>query len=516
MPTTCPTNKIDSNITGLRIAEEACLKRLPVLATDGKDPTWYGLEPNSYADFGGQTTTTARNFMNPSRQRRKGTITDLDASGGFNQDVTPGNLTRLMQGFMFADAHEKPTTAPLNAAAVAISSVDAASKTYTVASGGAAFLAGMLVMATGFAVSANNGLKVVASSTAGTVVVDAAADESAPPAAAKLQVVGFEFPDSDVDLALNGSLVQLVSAGTDLTTLGLTPGEWVFLGGDLAATAFGDSTGWARVGRITAALLEFDKIGWPVGAAADGTGKTIQLFLGTLIQNEKDPSKIKRRSYQLERTVGTDGDGTMSEYLTGTVANEFTLNVAQASKVTADFTFMCCDHEPRTGAEGIKGGARPAVPLEDAYNSTSDLMRSKLSSVNAATSYVTPLFAFATEFKISIKNGVSPNKAVGVLGAFDTSTANFEVSGTMTAYFADMQAVQAVRNNADITFDIVFVMDNRGTLFDLPLIGLGGGRLAVEPDRPITLPLETNAAESKFGTTLVYQEFPYLPNVAAA
>ena len=53
----CAINKIDSNLTGLSYAEEVCLKQLPNDADDGFDPTWYGLEPNSYSDFGGEVTT---------------------------------------------------------------------------------------------------------------------------------------------------------------------------------------------------------------------------------------------------------------------------------------------------------------------------------------------------------------------------------------------------------------------------------------------------------------------------
>jgi hypothetical protein len=53
-------------------------------------------------------------------------------------------------------------------------------------------------------------------------------------------------------------------------------------------------------------------------------------------------------------------------------------------------------------------------------------------------------------------------------------------------------------------------------LFDIPLLTLGNGRLNVEQDKSIMLPLDTTAAQGKFGTTLMFQSFAYLPSSAAA
>lgn len=500
--------KQDSNLTGLRIAEEASLKTLPVT------PTWFPLEPNSYSDFGGQLKTVARNPINPSRQRKKGAITDLDASGGFNQDFTLNNLTRVMQGMFFADAREKFGTDLLNSPATVLTSVTSSSKTYAAASGLNTFLAGALVLAYGFAVSTNNGLKTVVSKTSGTVVVAEALADEASPAAGALRSVGFAFPSADLSVVMSGALARLTSASKDMTTLGLVPGEWIYVGGDAAGTTFASvNKGFARVSVITATYLELDKTDWiPIVDA--GTGKTIQLFFGTLIKNESDPTLIKRRTYQVERTLGQDDDGTMSEYLIGAVANELTLNVPQADKVTADLTFVALDNEQRPGITGLKSGNRPSLNAEECFNTSSDISRIRLGLVDLTSSAVTALFAFATEMTLTLKNGVTANKALGVLGGFDTSAGTFEIGGKMTAYFASITAVQAVRNNADVTIDIILSKPNSALLFDIPLLGLGDGRLAVEQDKAITLPLEMNGAESKYHNTLSFMQFPYLPNVA--
>lgn len=500
-------NKIDSNVTGLRYAEESTLRTLP------GSPIFYPLEPNSYSDFGGQISTIARNPINPSRQRKKGVTTDLDASGGFNQDLTMNNTTRLMQGFFFADIREKKTTAPMNGAQVVLTDAVEASDSYDAAAGLLGFLAGHLVLATGFGVTTNNGLKtVVSDSTATTIVVNEEVEDETPPATAQLSTVGFEFDAGDVSITMNGALVRLVSAATDLTTLGLIPGEWVFLGGDSATSRFANNQGFARINIVEEGFLEFDKVSWTPQAESAPTA-SVRMFFGSVLKNEDDPLLIKRRTYHVERTLGRDANGTMSEYLVGAVPNELTVNIAQADKVNIDLAFVAVDNEQRTGQQGVKVGARPALEPADAFNTSSDFSRIKLASVgdDAAPN---PLFAFATEMTLSINNNVTPNKAIGVLGAFDTSAGTFEVGGSMTAYFASIPAVQSVRNNADITLDVVMLKRNAGLLFDIPLLSLGDGRLSVEQDQAITLPLETNAAESKFRHTLLFQSFTYLPNLA--
>jgi len=518
-------NKIDSNATGLRYAEEQSLGVLP------GTPVWIPLEPNSYDNFGGQITTTARNPINASRQRQKGTVTDLDASGGFNMDLTRENLEDLLQGYFFADLRRKGEENPISV------TVQAGDDTYDLADS-TGFVAGHLIFASGFTNAGNNGLKTVTAidSVATDVsVAETLTAEASPPTDALIVAVGYEAAAGDLQIDASGTLPLLTSTTLDFTTLGLVPGEWIFIGGDTTADQFFNAVnnGFARVKSITANALTLDKTqgtmvtddGTDTGSG--GTALAIRLWFGRVLKNESDPTLIVRRSYNLERTLGAPDTATpsaiQSEYLVGSVPNQLTFNFNTADKVTADISFVSTDNEQRTATTGLKSGTRPALSSGDAYNTTNDFSRLKMAILDPIDSNPTALFAYLTDFTVVINNNVSPNKAISVLGAFEVTAGQFNVDGNATAYFSTIEAVQAIRNNSDVTLDFAMVkgrtVDSNaitsGVLVDIPLIALGDGRLNVEQDQPVTLPLSTPAAaDLTFNHTLLMMFYDYLPAAA--
>lgn len=505
-------DKIDSNSTALAFAEEQRLGVLP------GTPIWKSLEPNSYNDFGAQTKLMTRRPINPTRQRSRGVVVDVDASGAFNQDLTFENTFELLQGFLFADAREKPTTIPMLSGSFPLDAAIATTDNYTgTGIGTLGFLDGSIIFGFGFEKQVNNGMHVVSAVATDSITVSESLADETPSADAGIKVVGYQFDSATLNVVITNNLPVLTRAsGTvDYTTLGLIAGEWIFLGGDNTTHRFANNQGWARIKSITVSSITLDKTSFEP-TAETGTGKTIQIFFGDIIRNEPATADIVRRTYQLERQMGEDDNGVMSEYLIGCVCNELTINVPQADKVTLDFGFTGIDSEARTGTTGIKSGTRVAAADGDAYNTSSDFSRIKLAIVDTADAAPAPLFAFATELSITIKNNATPNKAIGVLGSFEVSVGAFEVGGSLNVYFAGMEAVQAVKDNTDTTIDIVLVKNNSGLLFDLPMVELSDGRLSVQLDQAVMLPLESSAVKHPtLGYTLLTQRFSYLPDLAA-
>lgn len=507
-------NKIDSNVTGLRYQEETSIG----VANVAND--WIPLEPNGYTDFGGELTTVARNPINPSRQRKKGVVTDLDASGGFGTDLTQTNMQDLLQGFFFASLANKGQEI-VTAVDVDTSNPDE----YEVAAT-AGFFVGSLIKGKNFTNAANNAFNVVTA-----IVTDVSVEvadgvliaEASPPADAEIVVVGFQGLGGDIDVDSTGSFPALTSTSLDFTTLGLQVGEWIFVGGDQAALAFvaAANNGYKRIRTIAATRLEFDKSDSAMSTEASTT-ETIQLFFGRVLKNELGTG-IVRRTYQLERTLGAPDDAlpveVQAEYLVGAVPSEFSFNIPTADKLVTDLTFVAIDNEQIDGPTALKAGARPSLVEADAFNTSSDFSRIKMNIHTDANEAPSALFAFLTELTLTINNTLSPNKAVGVLGAFEVTAGTFVVNGSMTAYFSNIAAVQAVRDNADVTIDFHLSKANAGISVDIPLLVLGDGRANIEQDQPITLPLSFDAAtgakiDTNLDHTILMVFFDFLPDAA--
>ena len=486
--------KQDANLVGFYKIREATLGLVPATGA------WQTREPNSFDDLGADYTKVARKPFSPSRQCKKGSTTDMDADGGYNEDLTQHNMQGELEEFFFAALRKTNSQTPSGVTA----------SVYTVASN-TGFPAGTITNAKGFTNSGNNGRKVLTASTGTTLSAPGLALEASPPAGAYVKAVGFQFAAADLVLATPTGVVTLASTAKDFRQLPIIPGQWV-------GVIFGDDNiGYARIGvdGVKQNLLTFDKTTW-TPAANPGTGITAEIYFGDVIKNEDDPDLIVRYSSVIERTRGRDADGVQSEYLTGSVASELTWNSPLANLVNLDLAYICQRAGLRKGVDGplSRRASNTIVKAlgEDAFNTSSNVYRLRMAMIDPTTMNPSPFFARVTEWTATINNNVTSAKAQGVLGGFDTTVGNFDVDAELTAYFSTVDVIHAVKCNWDVTFDAIYAKQNAGVYIDVPLVSLGGGRLDIEQDAAIMVPLNAAAAESPFGHTALIGWFEYLPD----
>ena len=504
-------NKMSSNSTSLAYAAESTLGVLP------GSPSWKYLEPNSYSDFGGESTKVSPTPINDGRQRKSGELTDLDVNAGFNHDLRFHNLTDMFESVMFASFRLKGTEDVVEVTTGADPDV------YEVAST-TGFLVGSIIKGFNHSLSFNNRMNVVTVVTSDTSVAVAdgrLAEET--PSNAYIKVVGHQGVSGDISVDASGDLPVIVSATLDFEAQGIVPGQAIYVGGDTAVTQFATAAnnGMMRVRSVDGGEITIDK-SVSVMQTDAGTSKTIQIYYGDVLKNETG-SNITRKSFHIERTLGAPDNSSpgdiQSEYIKGAVASEFTLSIPSASLVNTDFNFLAIDHVIRSSSDGPIQSSVASPLASDIFNTSTDFSRIKMAAVSSTDEAPSSLYAFITEATITINNNLSGDKAVATLGSFDITEGTFTVSGSITAYFADVAAISAVRNNTDMTLDFWMVKNNQGIVLDLPLISLGDGRANVELNQAIKLPLSLEAATGEeisvgLNHTAMLTFFNYLPDAA--
>lgn len=526
-------DKIDSNVTGLSIAQEASSGTLP------GTPIWIALQPNSYGSFGASLTTTPRNPISQLRQARKGVTTDLDATGAFEQDLSMYTFSELWPGLMLANKNKAPqfggrnTTTPVDS--VTTDTLDFGTDAATLG-----FVVGMLIHTEGFGVAANNtgaNVRQISAVSGDTVTATGYAAEATPPQDAIVRVVGFQGTAGDIDVTRPASdFPRLVSTTADFTDFGLSIGDWVRIGGPASAatTRFSNAgnTTLARIGQtVTANEMIFDlTTGGTNGStemtAETGTGDTIQIFFGDISTNvAANDANFNQITYTLERSLGEADDANgeiQAETIAGALLNEAAISIPTANKIAVNTTFLAT---ASTNFSGASGDERPTngetvreLQNSDVFNTVDNVpdIRLFLRSTDPAAIVPSGFFAFISELTMTVSNNATANKAVGTLGAFAVTAGNFTCNSAMTGYFQNVSALNAIRNNSDVGL-FAFTKQTLGSrqagiLFDLPFGSVSTSGLNVAGDQPITAPLTlASAVDPDSNRTMTITEFFYLP-----
>lgn len=486
--------RVLTNDTGLAYAKETSLGVLP------GSPSWKILEPNEISQFGSTITTVARSPISRFRQRRKGTITDLDSAVNFSADLTMEHLRDFIPAWCFSVFKGPLVFSP--------TAVTTGPNAYTVASSGA-LTAGTLVKAQGFINVANNGLKVVDSGSTGTSIrVTSSTVAETAPANAQLSVCGVQGATGDIGINADGNLT---SSALDFTTLGLTIGQALWIGGSVTAHQFSNAanTGFVRVRAVTANLLTLDKR--PNAFVTDsGSGKTIHLFFGQFVRNvERGSADYEATSFTVEAAYPNLGNpsGDEYEYAVGNYMNTLTLALPLTDKGGMTVEMVGTDTAVPTPTRATNASTAIAPLRVGAFNTSADFLRLRLQ--NADESGVSTYFK---ELTLTLNNNVNPEKVIGQLGALYMNAGNFEVNLQGQLLFTNSDVVSAIRQNRTMTADFALRNEDGGIMVDLPALTFGDG----SKDFTVNESLKINITGESFGhptlnTSVGFTFFPHLP-----
>lgn len=371
--------------------------------------------------------------------------------------------------------------------------------TATVASGGAAFLTNAIVQTTGFVLAANNTVAVVASSTATTVVFPASTftADASPQAGATLRVVGQAGASGDITATASG----LASTSLDFTTLGMAAGDWIKIGGSAAGNQFatGANNAFVRVTAIAAHALTCDNL--PTGWTTDsGTGKTVYIWFGDTVYNS-----TTLWTSTIERSYTDQGTPTY-EYYTGSATDKLSLNLSASQIITGSASMVCANAQYLTTRQS--GATDIAAPTFPVLNATSNFGRI---GVGGSTLSGPDYIMSAT---MEFANNISQDMAVGTLSAVALNNGDFNVTGTINAYFGDITLLTNLLNNAATSLNFRFTDGNSPKetyVFDLPQVKYTSGQINdVAKNRPVMQALGYRAVLSPtYGYTAKISRFWY-------
>lgn len=505
--------RVLTNNTTFTFAEEASVGVLP------GSPVWRQIEPNDVGEYGAELGKVAREPISQNRQRRKDVVVDLDSGAEFEHDFTIQLGQDVLPYFVFAATKWARGQAPIRAGASPFGLSLAASSSphaYTHSALSGAIAAGTLLWARGFSTAANNGLKVVAaaSTTTQTNISGSSLVNETPTAVsgARVEVAGVRAAISDLVLTVTSGSGTIASTVLDFTTLGLTVGQFIHIGGLTSANWFGTTNrGYARVTAIAANLLSFDKADSTLATDA-GTGDTVDLLFGSFLRNVPvGHADYRELSVQFEVSYPGLGNpsGTRYEYSLGNYANTFALNLPLTEKATATINFVSTNTEVPTNTQKTNASTPVAPVATGAIGTAKGIGRLRLAQD------ATGLTTCFTSLTLTLNNQVSPDKCLGTLGAVFQNFGLFQVDIEAEAIFTDETVVSAIRNNTTLTLDALLINDDGAFLFDIPSMTLGDGSKSFPLNESVKINTTAEAfGDATFGTSFSASGFATVPQVA--
>lgn len=497
--------RVVTNGMSLSFTREASLGVLPGA------PQWFELEPNTINSFGVTTGKSTRTPISRARARRKGTVTDLDSAVEFEADLTLTHLRHFAESFCFSQAvgGDVFLTSASTGAAYTVPAVSAGAAGRMIYGAGAAKT---LLYAHGFHNEENNGLKVLGAAVApGAVALPAAgmvAEAIDADNLAEVSIAGVRGAVGDLQINGNGDLISTV---LDFTTLGLTRGQQIHIGGPDALNQFAsaDNLGFARVDSIGAHKIGLTKKDQDFVADA-GAGLAIDILFGQFVRNvDSDDADFFQPSNQFELASPNlmAGGATGYEYALGNWADSMSIAIPLTGKATITLGFVGTNTTNPDTARALNAANAKKGGLTEAFGTSSDIARLRVEDSDEA--------GLTTDFKsatFTLTNNVAGEKVLGTLGPKYLNAGDIEVDVQSQVLFSNPDVIDRIRCNKTVGLDWVLRNGDGGVAFDLPTGTLTGGGRNYPANQSVALDTTFQAhQEDDLGFTLGISFFPVLP-----
>jgi hypothetical protein len=495
--------RVFTNSEGLAVAREATPGVLP------GSPTWLGIEPNNISAFGTDITKVARTPISISRQRRKGSATDSDSSVEFTADFTLSHLRDFIEGFCFSRLIGPDVLVPSAVASggytvAAVSAGTAGHFTY------GSTAAKSLIFARGWGISGNNGLKPISGAVATSAVLIPVAGAAVEAVDAhddvEVAIAGVRGAAGDLKVDASGNITSIV---LDFTTLGLTVGQWIHVGGvDITKRFFNTANyGFARLSVIAAHKLTLVKRGQAFAlddgtdTGTGGTNISVDLLFGQYVRTvHVDHADYLQVNYQFELespNLGSAGED-MFEYALGNWGDAMSFDIPLANKATITYGFKGLDTTDPATARATNAASAKYPSETAAFSTSSDLARLRVQEVDE-----TGLTTDFKSLKLTLTNNVSGEKVLGTLGPKYMNAGNVEVDIETQALFTNSLIPARIRQNVTLGLDFALRNDDGGAYFDLPSGTLEGGKR----EYPVNATVLINTTFKSFEDPLLAHSF---------
>jgi hypothetical protein len=508
---------VNTNFISIALAKETSFDVLP------GSPIWKTQQPNGGIKFGNTIKTVPREPIESTRQDSKGILVGLDAAVEWDEDLTGQVLSDRAEALLLSEAvnsnlHFEGISVNGTGFIIPAATASQAAKLQWVTSG-----AKSLVYGKGYVNSANNGLLVLTADTAaaGTAIAFSGAVVETAPNNATVDIAGIRAATGDLAITVSGSSVTLSSGNNgvtggdrvDFTTIGIKPGQFIHVGGLLAANQFSAGYGMFRVLTVAAQTVTGDKPDTTLLTDA-GAAETVDLLFGRFIRpvrvsDASDDTRYVEQYFRGELTSPNLGGAGIDEYeyARGMLLNTMAFTLPLEDKGTLTSTFACTViNDPTTSR--ATGASTPLAPLLiEGFGTAREIGTLRLSNLTAANTGFTNL-------TVTVSNNATPGKVLGTLGATSIDVGRLKVNFTGKVLFTDPAILTAINSNTTLTFDFRVKNSEACAVIDFPAITLGNGARDFPPNKKVEVNLDGTAfldRTSVLAHSMGVSLFPVLP-----